>query len=348
MLYNNWWYYMQVKIYPTNVPAPLPPVDSPYNTQPDPNTGTGTPVNMGTGTKLLSATTPRFLVNLHPAHVTVLQNVVKSPDTGDFYITQVHTGTNGTSTPYESTQLSRCDASGNLLDSMLLNNAGHGTNFGLEYINGIMYIIITWNQPASLGQTPTYDIVRFPYIKGGSGAYDRTQIPGLTVQPKFESGYVVQSYDWASDSMIVRKASGGTAQYIWRKISELRDGTNHIYKTITLQETPPTLQGFCSINNTLFRYIGAANGESLTPKDPMMIQQFNLLTGARVDQVAYPNLGKNSAGQFLGGLREPEGMSIYRDPNTRLASLIFGLTLDQPGKHTWPVYIIDNIGDVAS
>lgn len=320
---------MQVKTFASNTPAPMQVLDPPFDAT--------------LKTRLVSTVLPRLLVTLNPATTAVFQAVVRVPETGEYFITQAASGTNGTTSPYESIVISRCDSSGNLLGSMKLNNAGHGTALGIEYSNGVSYVWTNFAQGVDMGSTPAHDLLRFPYA---SGTFNRTQITGATTMPKFDAGYNVYEFDWAADYMVVRNSSGTRDTYIRRKISEVRNGVNVKYGQLDLQQSPPTLQGFATLNNALFRYIGSTNGETANPPDPTAIQQFNWTNGVRVDQQFYPDLGKNANGQYIGGQREPESLSVYRDPTTGRASLLMGITTGLPSQHTWPVYILEDIGDV--
>lgn len=320
---------MQIKTYSVATPPPIPSTPSPYD-----------PV---TRTKLLSTAQPEFLVNLNLATGNVLQCCVKCPDTGEFFSSQAHNGSNGSDKPFQSFTVSRCDASGVLIDSMELKNAGHGTSFGVEYSGGVRYLWVSYAQDSAMSQTPSYDFVRVPYR---AGSYTRATLVGATVMPKLDAGYSLLSFDWAADLLVVRTSNGRNETYQQRKISEMRAGVDKKYGVAmhTLQ-APPTMQGMCLISNTFFRYIGAGNGNTLNPPDPLIIQQYSFATGQLLDKGAYPTLGTDANGQYPGGVYEPESCTSWRDPTTGLASLIFGITMNSPGHHTWPLYIIRDIGD---
>lgn len=320
---------MQIKTYASATPPPIPTVPSPYNS--------------ALGTKFLSALQPEFLVNLNLATSAVLQCCIKSPDTGEFYSSQTGSGTNGTDKPYQTFTVSRCDGSGVLLDSMTLQNAGHGTSFALEYSGGKMYLWVSYAQPADMSASPTYDLLRIPYR---AGSYSRATLVGALIMPKLDPGYSLVAFDYAADWAVVRTSSGRNETYVRRKISELRNGIDTKYGApIHTVQAPPSLQGFALINNAFFRYTGTANGNTISPPDPLTIEEYSWVTGKLVDKVTYPTLGTDAFGQYPGGFYEPESCTSYRDPSTGTASLIFGITMNAFPQHTWPLYIIRDIGD---
>jgi hypothetical protein len=278
-------------------------------------------------------------VNLHPGSLNVLQSALFVPALNQWFSTQATSGTNGTRTPYETVVLSRMSSTGTLVNSMTLYDGGHGTSFGVEVINGTPYIYMTFQSNAS-GTAATNDLVRFPYTPGD---YRRTEIPNLTVMPKLDPGYDTLAFDWDSDWMVVRNSGGTKDNYIRRKISDWKGGTDVKYGQINLQQGPPTLQGFCTINDSLFRYIGATNGEKVVPPDPTLVQQFDWNTGRRIDQVNYTSLGRTSVGTYPGNTHEPESCTMYREADGT-ATLAFGVTLDVYPKHQWKIYKLPKIG----
>jgi hypothetical protein len=318
----------------TPSPDPVITVDPPYV----PPVVTP-PIIRDLDTKPLSSVPTSLAANLRPGSRNVLQCALFVPELNQWFSTQATNGTNGSRTPFENTVISRMDSYGTLIDSMTLNNGGHGTSFGVEVVGNAPYIYGTYQ--ANAGYTsPTNDLVSFPYKQG---TFDRKQIAGLTVMPKLDSGYDNVAFDWYNDLMVVRNSGGTKDNYIRRKISEWKASIDKTYGKISLQQAPPVLQGFCTINDALFRYIGATNGEQLTPPDPTMIQQYDWLTGRRLDQVDYTALGKTANGIYPGGTHEPESCTMYRELDGT-ATLTFSVTLDVYPNHQWKVYKLAKIG----
>jgi hypothetical protein len=333
---------MQIKVtndpnvaQPLPDPTPIDPVTLPPVVVP--------PVNADPVTKLLSSySAPSLAVNLKPAIGNVLQCGIFIPELNQWFSSQATNGTNGTRSPYENTVISRMSASGALLDSMTLNNGGHGTSIGVEVVNGTTYIYGTYQ--ANAGYTAaTNDLVRFVYTPG---TFDRSAVPGLTVMPKLDPGYDTIAFDWYNDWMVVRNSGGTKDNYIRRKISEWKAGTDVKYGMISLQQAPPTLQGFCTMNDCLFRYIGASNGEKLSPPDPTYVEQYSWANSQRIDRVNYTTLGRSATGTYPDGTHEPEACTMYRESDGT-ATLTFSVTLGLYPNHQWKMYKLSKIGAVV-
>lgn len=338
---------MQVKVLGAHTdPVPAPDVTVPV--APPVTTSPGTPVvtpqpNTDVGSKMLSSTAPTNGPSLHPGIKNVMQCALFVTELNQWFTSQADNGTNGSRTPYENQVISRLNSAGTLIDSMTLNNGGHGTSIGVEVVNGVTYIYTTYQANANYDSSVN-DLVRFPYAPG---TFDRANISGLTVMPKLDAGYDNVQFDWFNDSMVVRNSSGTRDSYIRRRISEWKNGIDVIYGRINLQQAPPTLQGFCTMNDCLFRFIGAANGEKLTPKDLTYIEQYSWNSGQLLDKVDYTSLGKTSTGVYPGNTHEPESCTMYREADGT-GTITFTITLDVYPNHQWKVYKLAKLGSVVT
>lgn len=256
---------------------------------------------------------------LKPAsNLAVLQQFIRSPDTGDFYSSQVHPEANG----FESVRLSRMATSGALLDQMVLTTAGHGTTFGLEYTGGQMFIWLTW-QRANDNTTIVNDIVRFPYQ---AGTFTRSQvaptvkIPGPT--------YRLIAFDYRGGYAVIR--TGGT--YTRHRLADVFAGNiSAPLNTINLPDAPPTLQGFATYYDSLFRYTGVSSDNATRATDSPTIAEYSWTTGQAVRTIDTSAFGGTTS------RTEPEGMSIY---NTGVNPvLFFGVTTGPVGgPHGYPTW----------
>lgn len=334
---------MQVKVVGQHtLPTPVPDVDTPVDPTPPP-VSTPPPVNADLGTKLLSSGKAVLAANLHPGIGNVLQWGSFIPAFNEWWSTQASIGTNGSRQPYENITISRMNSSGVLIDSMILHDAGHGTSIGVRSEGGVRTVYMTYARSATSTAT-VHDLVRFPYK---AGEFDRSQIAGLKIMPKPQAGYNTLAFDWDNDLMVMRNSGGTKDNYFLRKISEWIAGVDAVYGSISLGMLPPTLQGFCTVNDTLFRYVGAANGEKLIPADPTIIEQYSWNTGKLVDKVDYTSLGQTSVGVYPGGTHEPEACTMYRETDGT-ATLTFSVTLGVYPTHTWKMYKLSKIGDPIS
>lgn len=268
----------------------------------------------------------------------VFQCVQYEPKRSEYYVSQAGMGTNGSATPYQTTTVSRTTNTGHFLDSMTLNDAGHGSLIGVENTNGRVYIWATYNKPLDSTDSP-YDLVRIPYAPG---VFDRAQIPGLKAIPRTSTGYSIYSFDWENNWVCERTRSGTTETYKRRKISDLVAGFDRVYNTVV--KTVPVLQGVATVNNYLFIYSGAPNGEQLTPADPAKLSVYYWPDGSLYDTVDLSDLGSDVNGDFFGGTHEPESVTMYRDPATGKANVQVGVTLGVFGSHRWLVWTYYDIG----
>ena len=282
---------------------------------------------------------PTFLTTLQLARASVMQTAVKEPVSGDFYVSQAVPGTTGTR---ETMQVSRVSSAGVLLDSMQLEDAGHGTVIAVQRVNGKVHV--WWCHalaPTGAAVTPgagANDLLRFEY-KAQTAAWTRDTLVA-TVMPKFGGDYVTVALDEANDVIVYRTTTANTETYTKRKLSEVQAGTNTTYGTITLPSNPPTMQGFASIDGDLYRYTGDGNDAT----NPALITRYSWATGQQTGQVSTSNLGVDPDGTVAGGYREPEGIAIYRDPASGLPHLTAGVTTGPSNRRTYTLFMFAPVG----
>lgn len=261
---------------------------------------------------------PYLAAELQPAGGRVIQCTVKEPTTGNFFVTM---NVPGTAVDRETTILSRLDPSGSLLDSMTLTDAGHGANIAVQMINGNPHIWLSWRQPLSTGG-PANQIVRFQYRAGAT--LDREQDSYFTTFPKFAGGNTSTnlSIDWDGGwfAQIV-PASGGPEKYVRRKLADVMAGIDKVYNTIPTTTYSSVAQGFATLGDDLYRYGGSADYLA----DDKQITRISWVTGQVTGIVNTGALGKNPDGTTTGNYREPEGITVYRDPTTGAPSLLCGV-----------------------
>jgi PKD repeat protein len=165
----------------------------------------------------LASTTATKSSTLVPASTAaVTQHFTRSVDTGEFYSSQTHGEPDGIT---ESVRLSRMRVDGTLIDQMFLTYAGHGSMFELEYVNGVMYIWLTW-QRNTLGGPAVNDIVRFPYK---AGTFTRTQVTGLTVKIPGPT-YRLVTFDHEAGYACVRTTTATSETFTRYPLAECHGG----------------------------------------------------------------------------------------------------------------------------
>jgi hypothetical protein len=129
-----------------------------------------------------------------------------------------------------------------------------------------------------------------------------------------------------------------------RRLTDVMSGLDQPVGQLTLPVNPPTMQGFATVNDTLFRWVGVTNGGSgaLVAGDPIGMEQYDWNTGSPIVTASFPTLGQEN-GAWRGGSYEPEGCSVYRLPDGT-ASLIVGVNTGAGAERQWLVYEFAGIG----
>lgn len=280
---------------------------------------------------------PTGFHDLKPATGAVMQDFVLTGNQR-YFITQA--GTSSTGEAYEDTIVTRYNPETGNSDSMRLQNAGHGIGWDVLYENGKTYLIGTWQ-----GKTPDsgwnqYNYVKIEYMPGGPFHYGTIRNAGRMEEIPINNREQLVHIDWQHGWAVCKQYdSAGNDIFRRRQLWEMRSNIDEVYQTIVLPISTGTLQGFTTINDSLFRYLGgvAENGV-FKPNDPIAIEQWNWITGEKVAYKQYPDLAK------LSSRVEPEGMSVYREANGR-ASLLIGLTLGAAGSgRRWRTYKFAEMG----
>lgn len=244
----------------------------------------------------------------------VMQGGAQAGPVGDFYFWHAVPGSNGSSTPYETLVIDRVNTSGVLVSSMTLVDAGHGTSLGIELNTaGEVWVWLHW---LAAGDGQANDLMGVKYVGGATYTRAQAKAAGAAVFPHswtdVGGAVPVTSYDWAKDYAVMHLGSTvpGMRAYVRRKISELRTGVGTEYGRILVPEGPPTLQGFTTLDDGFYRYLGKVNEPA---GDTAMVEVWSWLTGRLVTAWSTSALGRNGDGSYPGGRHEPEGVQVYRD-----------------------------------
>jgi hypothetical protein len=260
---------------------------------------------------------PRYMTEMINLGVgSVLQCTNKDPASGDLYTSQAHVSTKN---PLESVVLTHLTATGVKLDSMTLTNAGHGSCFSIEDVDGKVHIWMAWTYDKD-GKVID-DLVRFPYTPGAT--WDRTN-PAITAFAHWATEDRAPSvmFDWANDRVACRENGHGKDIYTLRKASDLKAGIldKPLGVTIVKVNGRPSQQGYATVDGHLYWLSGKADGS-----DPRIIERHDWLTGESVT-IGIDQIGRTPHGTAEADFQEPEGLSLYRDPVTGEPSLLVGMT----------------------
>lgn len=272
----------------------------------------------------LRGASPVQVVNLTPAQAYVMQCTKRVGNT--YFVSQSTGSANGTD---QDTFISRCDAHGNLIDSMTLTRAGHGTVLDVEWDGKYNWVWLTW------GEGGVNDIVRFQYR---AGTYTRAQVPGIKTVVPGGGRYRSVQLDLAGGWAAVRDASGSSETYTRVKLTDLRAGrVTPTYGSVTLPVGPPTMQGFTTLGSSLFRYTGIGSGNAVDSYDANLLDEYDWATGTLLNEIDTGDLGRQKDGTYPGDHHEAEGVTLYRS-GTGMNVLYVGSVVDNYPNHQYQLW----------
>ncbi len=308
----------------------------------------------GTG-RITRSPNPRQIASIVPRTSGTVMQQIELASTGDLYMTQSLTGSGPGlyTTVVSRNQGPSVSTVQNLeLDSMTVIDGGHGLGLHIEPTDGGQcFVWLSLQGEVSQGDPNGGRLARFAYTPGVFTIYT---IPGgVGYLPQFPNAYgehqeAIYNFDWAKDSAVERMYdfhTGRQERLTRRSISDIVHGVDEPLGRITLPVNPPTLQGFATVDNTLFRWDGVSNSGSgaIVAGDPMAMEQWDWSTGVRIGTKPFPTLGQTLDGAWRDGAYEPEGCSVFRNPDGT-ASLLVGVALGVGGDHEWLVFEFPGIG----
>lgn len=233
---------------------------------------------------------------------TVAQYAQVDNDRGDIYWSQTYTGSkNGTA--ISSYVITRTDLTGAIKDRMWAINGGHGSHFGIEYINGQMWI---WSYFRD--NNNKWHIVKFKYqankvLKWG----DSSIVDLLSVNAELRT-----NLDVRNGYVLFVAGKTDPAFYVCKK----NDVLNHQYKPIYTAKgsdinyfgTEQTYQSSCLD----YPYVYLTSGSS-TGTDQRCLYCFDIRSKSLVYRIVY-TLDKGTI-EEINNHNEPETISYYYDSN---------------------------------
>ncbi|WP_375388616.1 hypothetical protein [uncultured Amnibacterium sp.] len=276
---------------------------------------------------------------------TTMQDLVLVPENGWLFVSQAVAGSNDSS---ETTVINRVRVSdGVLLDSMQLVDGGHGLGFEVQLRSGQPWVWMTWHGSDD-------DVVRLRYVPGSyryAEADDRLGLERIAFQHKEgRDREAVYHFDAAGQVAVERHfhfsagAEATSETYYRRSVSALLTGSSTSRGSVTLPATPPTVQGFATVGDSLFRLVGAtATNGVQDARDPMAIEQHSWTTGRLVAKRQYPDLARDGDARWKDGIIEPQGLGVRRTADGGI-SLLLGATTGGTGRREHQVLEIPTTG----
>ena len=269
---------------------------------------------------------PRYAMSLDVRGNNIMQAFGRD-SRGRWYVTQVY-GTSG------AMSVNRCDAGGNVIDSMVLNGGGHGGPWGFEEVNGDVYMWIWWT--STTGDSGAFR--RWKYTPGDSINRDD---PSVETVPDFVSStpgfqYINTSINQPLDLMVI--GIRVTTDRSWdilqlRRFSEYKAGIDNVIATlppIGLTENG-AFQGLTATWDHAYILRGMS-GE--WPQSPHL-DMYRWSDGARLHTKHLDHLP--FSGHNTGQKAEAEGMIPIWDNAGRMG-LMFGIPSGANGANVAHIY----------
>ncbi|MED3650603.1 phage tail spike protein [Heyndrickxia sporothermodurans] len=225
------------------------------------------------------------------------------------YYSQVYGGKTHRPPDYQTTEsfeLSRCTIDGTYMDSMLCLHGGHGSHFGIEYVNNKLWIWSLYRNPSNL----IYHVVKFPYQPGkiidwgDSSIVDMLSFSttGYRVNLDVRNGYVLFVNGIKDPAFYVCKKSD-VEKKVYKPIYTAR-GSDINYFGVE-----QTYQSACLD----FPYVYMTSGSADIDDDQKCLYCFDIRSKSLVYRIVY-TFDKGTI-EPIGAYRECETISYYYDSN---------------------------------
>ncbi|MGC4375933.1 phage tail spike protein [Fictibacillus sp. Mic-4] len=225
---------------------------------------------------------------------------------GHVYYTQLYSGSKYRPPDYktvESFELSRCTTDGTFIDSMLCLHGGHGSHFGIEYVNGKLWIWSLYFDPTN----KKYHVVKFPYQPGKVIDWGDSSITdllafgstGYRVNLDVRNGYVLLVNGVTNPTFYVCKKSDVEAKQFKPLYTARGSDINYF-------GTDQTYQSACLD----FPYVYLASGNA-DNSDQRVMYCFDIRSKSLVYRIVY-TFDKGTINP-IGSVRESETISYYYD-----------------------------------
>lgn len=261
----------------------------------------------------------------------VMQDFCYLPEISTFLVTQ---RTPGSRVPYETVIINRVGAAGTTLDAMTLLDGGHGLGIEAEIQPDALYVWVTWQGASQESDWREHDFVRLRYVPGTWSRQQAVDRLGLGILPVKDDPEAQYRFDWKNDWAVERHYdwNGATETYKRRRISDIRNGItvpDSQLERLVLPVDPPTTQGFATIDDTFYRWLGTSTTDDvMDAADPIALQRFDWASGRLRSEQVFTDLSRGAT-SWPGGRCEPEGMSVFRESDGA-ATLLVGDTTGLP------------------
>lgn len=285
-----------------------------------------------------------YFTNLEMSDTSVMQALVVDETTNAHLFTsqQAIAGAYGTEAA-QTLKINRHTLDGELLDSMTLEHAGHGTIFHLEHPAGTndVYIWTHYYRAGSVvgGASSQHGLARIKYAAGAVYNENSPQLEWYNTLVPADKDISVCG-DQKNGNILFRDSTTDTEILTLRKLSDVKAGINNPLRSITVPtaaQPADMMQGAAVDGNTVYWLYGHPLYAQAGQTKPIL-SQIDLNTGDIVTQHTNWDLGKLPNGTYEDNAYEPEGVYLYRHPITGRRTLFAGTVTGSAGRRNWKVY----------
>lgn len=238
--------------------------------------------------------------------------------------------------PQESFVITRTSLGGKKLDSMIVRYGGHGTSFGIEVVNGQVFIWSNIQQVNANGDVVTRFLCRYPYIPNGEVNINHVSVLKYIEFPDLNK-FMTPFSDNKNGILAIRHTHrlGGGNNITFVTTHRFTDLKSHNY-------TPLKTYNFTEImNNSVLQGL-ALDGDDFyvtfgQHAEDFHLFQINLNNGEIVGELKRP-VGLNHKGAWDSDFGEPEGLFLYTDPETNHRTLFTVVVQDATGRRRQKLY----------
>lgn len=266
----------------------------------------------------------KFVTNLSPLEMQVMQYFHIDDETGIIYMTQVAPDGDGYT-------LTRMGPNGKYLDQMTCKGAGHGTHVGVRREEDGL-----WFYSPQQDRNGIWKLVKFPYTAGVVQTYGLNDMQDVYMGGRYNVH--ISTVINERENLIMYRVNGLC------EIRSLTDIDNHIDKVLYKITIPDNLivgtnifQGVTFDDGILYWWSGSSKVEELN-----LLTAFDLKTGKQLYQRAIDIGGLDK--KYAGNFAEPEGMQIYYDKESGKKGLLLGIVTGGLGNRTHQIFAIGQRG----
>ena len=225
----------------------------------------------------------------------------------------------------EQCSICKFSDNGTLIKELILTEGGHGTCFGVEPVwnNSTQH----WDSYIWIGMKQngtTWVVTRFNYDAFNNGASISTSTSGVTIYNTGSNLYTICTVDSVEGNLGLLRKSGDTyTSFDVYSLSDIKSGNVNRKASLSLSQNNTFLQGMAIAGDRFYHRVGNADG---TEADILYVYDW------KKNQFLYKvNTGllepTRSNTTETTGFREPEGMCVYTNPQTKMKSLFICTTI---------------------